>query len=177
MLVGYLLRRCAPHLLACTILLSCAAKPRPVEISVQVPLGYKGVLHISPCSDQTRLAQADEQGRAYTHECPQPGQEIEVVVMEGAQSFHIPSDKLNINKTGDGIPVEISTVVNSLRRGWQRYLFFLVGKFQHHFDVTAGIEAGYGTSRRSQIAVFGMQLIIGIGVEAAETVISGIIRD
>jgi hypothetical protein len=109
--VGYLLRRCAPHLLACTILLSCAAKPKPVEISVQVPLGYKGALRISPCSDRVRAADPDEQGRAYAHECPQPGQEIEVVIVEGAQSFHIPFDKLNISKTGDGIPVEISTVV------------------------------------------------------------------
>jgi hypothetical protein len=111
MSVGYILRRCAPHFLACTILLSCAAKPKPIEISVEVPLGYKGALRISPCSDQARSAQMDEQGRAYARECPQPGQEIEVVVIEGSQSTHIPSQKLNISKTGDGIPVEISTVV------------------------------------------------------------------
>ena len=109
--LGYFLRRCAPHLLACTILLSCAAKPKPVEISVEVPLGYKGALRISPCSDQAKIARPDDQGRAYSHECPQPGQEIEIVVVEGSQSFHIPYDKLNISKTGDGIPVEISTVI------------------------------------------------------------------
>jgi hypothetical protein len=109
--VGYFLKRCAPHLLACTILLSCGAKPKPVEISVDVPLGYKGVLHISPCSDQARAAQPDDQGRVYACECPQPGQEIEVMVVEGSQSFHIPYGKLNISKTGDGIPVEISTVI------------------------------------------------------------------
>jgi hypothetical protein len=109
--VGFLLRRCAPHLLACIILLSCAAKPKPVEISVEVPIGYKGALRISPCSDQARPAQPDERGRVYTRECPQPGQEVEVVITEGSQSMHIPSGKLNVSKTGDGIPVEISTVV------------------------------------------------------------------
>ena len=108
---GYFLRRFAPHLLACTILLSCAAKAKPMEISVEAPIGYTGALRISPCSDETKVARLDEQGRAYARECPQPGQEIEVVVVEGPKSIHIPSEKLKISKTGDGIPVEITTVV------------------------------------------------------------------
>jgi hypothetical protein len=110
MKLGYLLRRCIPHLLACTILLSCAAKPDPVRISVQVRPDYKGTLHISPCSRQAD-APADEQGRAYTQACPQPGQEVDLMVIQGEQTRHIPSEKLTISKTGDGIPVEISASI------------------------------------------------------------------
>jgi hypothetical protein len=111
MKLGYFLRRCVPHLMACTILLSCAAKPQPVEINVQVQPGYKGTLHVSPCSSQASAMPADERGRAYARECPQPGQEIELVVVQGGQTYRVPSEKLTISKTGDGIPVEISTVI------------------------------------------------------------------
>jgi hypothetical protein len=52
-----------------------------------------------------------QRGRAYARECPQPGQEIELVVVQGGQTYRVPSEKLTISKTGDGIPVEISTVI------------------------------------------------------------------
>ncbi|HWF39604.1 MAG TPA: hypothetical protein VG322_13850 [Candidatus Acidoferrales bacterium] len=110
MKLSYFVRRCVPHLLACTILLSCAAKPAPLQISVQVRPDYKGVLRISPCSSQL-AERADDQGRAYTRACPQAGQEIELVVTQGTQTRRISSGQLTISKTGDGIPVEISTFI------------------------------------------------------------------
>ena len=97
--------------MACTILLSCAAKPRPLEINVEVRPGYKGALRVSPCSNQASAMLADEQGRAYARECPQPGQEIELIVVQGGQTYRVSTEKLTISKTGDGIPVEISTVI------------------------------------------------------------------
>jgi hypothetical protein len=107
MKLGYLLKRCVPHLLAGTILLSCAAKPKPLEINVEVQPGYKGTLHITPCSNHSGRIQADQQGQAYASECPQPGQEIELVVVQGAATYRIPSSRLQVSKTGDGIPVEV----------------------------------------------------------------------
>ena len=100
-------RRCVPHLLASAILLSCAAKPRPVAINIEVQAGYKGALHVTPCADRAQVKRADEQGTVYAEECPQPGQEIELVVIQGGQTYRIPSENLSISKTGDGIPVEI----------------------------------------------------------------------
>jgi hypothetical protein len=107
MRLGHFLKRCVPHLLACTILLSCAAKPKAVEINVEVQPGYKGTLHVRPCSNQSDLARADEQGKAYATACPQPGQEIELVVVQGGAIRRIPPERLIINKTGDGIPIEV----------------------------------------------------------------------
>lgn len=105
--MGCLLKRCVPHLLACTILLSCAAKPKPLEINVEVQPGYKGTLHITPCSNHPGRMQADQQGQAYVAQCPYPGQEIELVVVQGTTTYRIPSSRLRVSKTGDGIPVEV----------------------------------------------------------------------
>jgi hypothetical protein len=102
-----LLRRCAPHLLACTALLSCGANPTPVSIQVEVSPGYKGILDIAPCSSKA-TSKADDQGKVYTSECPRPGQEIEVVVVQGGQTYRIPPEKLSVSRAGDGVPVAIS---------------------------------------------------------------------
>jgi hypothetical protein len=107
MTLSHLLKRCVPHLLACTILLSCAAKAKPLEINVEVRPDYKGALHVTPCSSKPGPVRADDQGRAYAGECPRPGQEIELVVMRGGQTYRIPAEKLTVSKTGDGIPVEV----------------------------------------------------------------------
>jgi hypothetical protein len=103
----FVVRRCLPHLLACMILLSCAAKPSPVVIHIEVRAGYKGMLHVTPCADQARVGAAGERGIIYAVECPRPGQEIELVVVQGGQTYRIPSEKLSVSRTGDGIPVDI----------------------------------------------------------------------
>ena len=105
MSVGHFLKRFVPHLLAATILLSCGAKPKALEISVEVQPEYRGALRVTPCS--SRNGPADELGRAYVAACPQPGQEIQLLISQGGKSYHIPSERLTVNKTGDGIPVEV----------------------------------------------------------------------
>ena len=107
MSLGHFLKRFVPHLLAATILLSCGAKPKALEIAVEVQPGYRGALHVTPCSSRNGAARADELGRAYVEACPQPGQEIELVVTQGDKNFHIPSERLTVHKTGDGIPIEV----------------------------------------------------------------------
>lgn len=105
--MGHFLKRLVPHLLAGTILLSCGAKPKALEISVEVRPEYRGALRVTPCSSRNGPARADELGRAYVAACPQPGQEIELVITRGDKSYHIPSERLTVSKTGDGIPVEV----------------------------------------------------------------------
>ena len=54
---------------------------------------------------------------------------------------------------------------------------FLAGNLEDHFDVAARVEAGNRARRRGEIAVFGMHFVIDVGIEPAETVASGIVRD
>lgn len=107
MSLGHFLKRLVPHLLAATMLLSCGAKPKALEINVEVQPEYRGALRVTPCSSRNGPARADELGRAYAAAYPQPGQEIELVVIQGGKSYHIPSERLRVNTTGDGIPVEV----------------------------------------------------------------------
>ena len=56
-------------------------------------------------------------------------------------------------------------------------LAFFLGEFQGDFDIAAAIEAGNGADGGSHIVVLGVDLVIHVGVEAAETIITRLIRD
>lgn len=104
---GHSLTRSAVHLLVCALLLSCAAKSKPLPINVAVRADYKGSLHVMPCSNQARSTEADAEGQAFARECPAPGQDVELVVLQGGRTYRISSERLSISRTADGIAVEI----------------------------------------------------------------------
>ena len=105
MSLGHFLKRLVPHLLAGTILLSCGAKPKALDINVEVQPEYRGALRVTPCSNRNGSARADELGRAYVAVCPQPGQEIELVITQGVKSYHIPSERLTVEQDGRPYPL------------------------------------------------------------------------
>ncbi len=58
-------------------------------------------------------------------------------------------------------------------------LFYRLGvrELEHKFNVAAGIEAGNGSNAGRQIAVFGVDFVIDIGIESAEAELAGRIGD
>jgi hypothetical protein len=91
-------------------LASCAAKRMPTIVTVKVPDTYAGPLHLKPCEEGAKEpAVVDEQGNGETTACPNG--DVEIVVIKQTQKIYLTSEKVKVDKTGDGIPVGITANV------------------------------------------------------------------
>ena len=90
-------------------LFSCASAPLPHEIAVQVPEGYTGALHVTPCA--VPPVSIDQYGKVWVADCLLPGEKPQLVVTQGSRVYRITPDKLAVIRTGDGIIVGIDTHV------------------------------------------------------------------
>lgn len=106
--MSVVIRLCLPLFVAIA-LLSCASAPLPHEIAIQVPEGYTGALHITPCA--VPPVSIDQHGNVWVADCPPSGEKPQLVVTQGGRVYRIPPEKLTVIRTGDGIIVRIDTYV------------------------------------------------------------------
>jgi hypothetical protein len=89
---------------------SCAAKTLPTVITVTVADGYSGPIYLSLCQKGAKdPAVVDQQGNGATPACAYGS--VEVVVIKAASRIYLSSDRIRVDKTGDGIPVAIRTQI------------------------------------------------------------------
>ena len=97
---------------AAFLLYSCAAKQAPREIKVIVPSDFSGQITLDPCTpDLSAEVTLNARGTAQTSACPKPGETITLTVVKGPENYRIPSDKVTIERAGDGLPVAIKAKV------------------------------------------------------------------
>jgi hypothetical protein len=101
-------RRCLP-LFVTIALFSCANAPLPHEIAIQVPEGYTGALHVTPCAAPS--VSMDQRGNVSVADCLLLGEKPQLVVTQGSRVYRIAPEKLTVIRTGDGIVVGIDTHV------------------------------------------------------------------
>jgi hypothetical protein len=87
--------------------LSCAAKPAPQAINIEVPEGYRGDIHVATCAASAGSRLADATGNVLVSDCPLANQDVELVATRGAAVYRIPASELKVSRTGDGIVVAI----------------------------------------------------------------------
>jgi len=91
-------------------LASCAAKNAPSRVNVKVADTYSGQLHLRPCQDGAKdPVVVDERGNGDMAVCPYG--DLVITVVKPSKTVYITSDKIRIERTGDGIPVAISADV------------------------------------------------------------------
>jgi hypothetical protein len=91
-------------------LVACAAKSAPIRIEVKVSDAYSGPLRLKPCWEGAQESVSlDDQGNGETSVCPYG--DLEIVVIKPTKTVYIMSDKIQIDRTGDGIPVGISSYI------------------------------------------------------------------
>ncbi len=103
-----IVRQCLP-LFVTIALFSCAMAPLPHEIAIQVPEGYSGALHVTPCAAPP--VSMDQHGNVWVADCLLPGEKPQLVVTQGSRVYRITPEKLTVIRTGDGIIVGIETHV------------------------------------------------------------------
>ncbi len=92
------------------LLASCAAKSLPTVVTVTLADAYSGPIRLSLCEKSAKNpAVVDLHGNGDTTACPYGS--VEIVVIKGASRIYITSDKIRVDKTGDGIPVAIRTQI------------------------------------------------------------------
>jgi hypothetical protein len=98
-------------------LLACAAKNPPHQIQITVPDNYSGTVRVVPCQGTTpstgnsTAATLTEPLTIYASACPNPGEQIELLVTRAGTVTRIMPENLSVARTGDGIPVEVSAHV------------------------------------------------------------------
>jgi hypothetical protein len=83
----------------------------PERITVRVPDGFSGVLHLTPCAKgvQGPVVEVSEQGNGETAACP--SRDVEVVVVKNSGTVYVEPQRISVSRAGDGIPVEIAVPV------------------------------------------------------------------
>lgn len=99
-----LIRRNLPLALAGT-LLSCGGTSLPRDIKIDVPEGYRGHVHVTLCSNPP--VSADARGNISVADCPVRSDRNQLMVTRGGTVLEIPPEKLQVGRTGDGLPVSI----------------------------------------------------------------------
>jgi hypothetical protein len=102
------IRQCLPLFVTIAVL-SCASAPFPHEIAIQVPEGYSGDLHVTPCA--VPPVRIDQDGNVRVADCLLPREKPQLVVTQGGRVYRITPEKLAVVRTGDGIVVRIDTHV------------------------------------------------------------------
>lgn len=97
-----LVEQCLPLVVAST-LFSCASVSPAHRVKVDIPANYSGNLHVTLC--QNVGTPADTAGNVSVVDCVQRSERIELNVRRGGAEYVIPPEKLDVRRTGDGIPV------------------------------------------------------------------------
>src|ERR1700734_3981978 len=93
-------------------LLACAAKSPPRQIQITVADNYSGTVRVVPCQSagpstgNSTAPTSTEPLTIYTPACPNPGEQIELLVTRAGSVMRIMPENLSVARTGDGIPVE-----------------------------------------------------------------------
>ena len=99
-----------PALAISLSLASCASKNGPARITVKVGDTYSGVLHLTPCIEGAKEpVEVDEHGNGDTSACPSGV--LEIVVIKRTKTVYIVSERVKVDRTGDGIPVSITASI------------------------------------------------------------------
>ncbi len=101
------------QLTAMFLMLSCGAGSTPQQMTVHVPAGYSGKIHIDSCVKTAPPSDVmvDANGAGATALCPANGQRVEILVIRGEQSVKVPATEVTILRTGDGIATSIEVQV------------------------------------------------------------------
>lgn len=94
-------------LLLAGAVLSCAAKPAPQAINIQVAEGYRGDIHVATCATDAGSRLTDPAGNVLVSDCPLANQDVELVATRGENVYRIPASELKVSRTGDGIVIAI----------------------------------------------------------------------
>jgi hypothetical protein len=109
---------CVPLLLAIQIgaislMLSCASSQPVQRLTVRVPSGFVGAIHLDTCVPSASASDlsTNSVGAGATSACPARDGNIEITVVRGDRKYTVAPSDVSISRTGDGIPTGIRAEV------------------------------------------------------------------